>query len=324
MKLKLIFFVLILFASSGCFAVEKTTIRIGVLPFGTVNWELSVLQAERSDADLFQLDIQYVANPQAGKVALQSGAVDMIVSDWIWVSRQRSTGSDLSFYPYSNTAGALVVPEESKIYELQGLKGKKLGIAGGELDKNWLLLQALAIKKYQLDLNQSVEKIFAAPPLLNQQILNKRADAIINYWHYAARLEAQGYRQVINGQEIQQQLGITATVPSLGYVFKQSWGNSNRLALSNFFQAARQAKDRICTSDAAWQSIIPLTKTKEHKTQQILRRRYCDGRVNSWGTKEQQAAGQIYALLRKLSNNRLTGTAEYITPGTFWPEHQSK
>jgi NitT/TauT family transport system substrate-binding protein len=324
MKFNIFFVGLIVFSSSSCFAVEKTTIRIGVLPFGTVNWELSVLQAKSSSADLYQLDIQFVANPQAGKVALQSGAVDMIVSDWIWVSKQRSIDSDLTFYPYSNTAGALVVPAASNIRDLQSLKGKKLGIAGGELDKNWLLLQALALNKYQFDLNQSVEKIYAAPPLLNQQILQQRVDAVINYWHYAARLEAQGFRQIIDGQEIQQQLGIPATVPSLGYVFKQSWGNNHYPAIKRFFQDTRIAKESICTDDAAWQRIIPLTRIQDPKTQQILRKRYCAGRVNSWGLKEQQAAAQIYSLLRKLSNNRLTGTAEKITPGTFWSEHQGE
>ncbi len=92
----------------------------------------------------FQIEKVELANPEAGKIALQAGAVDMIVTDWIWVSRMRSEGKDFTFYPYSTASGSLMVPEKSAIRSLADLKGKRLGIAGGELDKNWLLLQALA------------------------------------------------------------------------------------------------------------------------------------------------------------------------------------
>ena len=91
--------------------------------------------------------------------------------------------------------------EKSPIHSIKDLKGKRLGIAGGELDKNWLLLQALAQKEH-LDLNASVEKTFGAPPLINEQIKQNRVDAVLNYWHFAARLEAQGYRQIIDGRGI--------------------------------------------------------------------------------------------------------------------------
>ena len=241
----------------------------------------------------------------------------MIVSDWIWVSRQRSAGFNLTFYPYSNTAGALVVNKQSNITSLPDLKGKRLGIAGGELDKNWLLLQALA-KKQDFDLNQVVEKVFAAPPLLNQELLQGRLDAIITYWHYAARLEAQGFQQIIDGKKIIQELGISVPVPPLGYVFKQSWAKQHQNAIKRFFRATQIAKNSICNSDSSWQQIIPLTKTNSTVTQQLLRERYCDGRIKPWGKQQQDAAQQIYLLLKKISNNKLTGGSEILQPGTFW------
>lgn len=319
MKFKVILFILPLLFSTHSFATEKTTIRLGVLAFGTVNWELATLKNQNLLQNAaFQLDIHPVANPQAGKIALQSGAVDIIVSDWVWVSRLRSTGSDLSFYPYSNTSGALVVPEISAIKTLNDLQGKKLGIAGGELDKNWLLLQALAQQQNQLDLNASVEKVYGAPPLLNQQILHGRVDAIINYWHFAAKLEAKGYKQIISGQEILQQLGIQVQVPTLGYVFNRSWAKLNKSIINEFLKSTQIAKNQLCQSDLAWQQILPLTRTKDTETQNKLRQRYCAGRIKQWGESEQQAATKIYSLLRKLSNNRLTGNSENLQANTFW------
>ena len=318
MKFNVFFIGLCLFASCNTFAAEKTTIRIGVQASGTLEWELSAIQDDPhvKSAD-FQPEIQHVANAEAGKIALQSGVVDMIISDWIWVSSLRATGADFTFYPYSNTSGALVVAEKSPIHSIKDLAGKRLGIAGGELDKNWLLLQALA-QKEQLDLNASVEKTFGAPPLINEQIKQNRVDAVLNYWHFAARLEAQGYRQIINGRGILNGLGLNEDVPGIGFVFKQSWAEKHKQALNSFFKASKQAKQRLCTSDAAWQKVIPLTQTDDLATQTKLRQGYCEGGIEQWGQKEQQAAALIYKMLRTLSNNQLTGKSAYLQPGTFW------
>ena len=40
-------------------------------------------------------------------VALQGGAVDLIVTDWFWVSRQRNEGRLFSFVPHSMAAGLI-------------------------------------------------------------------------------------------------------------------------------------------------------------------------------------------------------------------------
>jgi len=318
MNVKIFLIGLALLVTGSSFATEKTTIKIGVLAFGTVDWELSALQDDPQSASAdFELQVQRLANPEAGKIALQSGAVDMIVTDWIWVSRMRANGADFSFYPYSTTSGALMVAKDSPIQSLQDLKGKRLGIAGGELDKNWLLLQALA-QQDQLDLDKDVEKVFGAPPLLNEQLKQKRVDAVLNYWHFAARLEAEGYRQIIDGKGILKALGITENAPGIGYVFKQSWAMSHKVAVNHFLQASQEAKARLCSDDAAWQKIIPLTQAKDTATQAKLRQRYCEGRIEHWGETEQQAAGRLYPLLRKLSKQQLTGTAENVQAGTFW------
>ena len=84
------------------------------------------------------------ASNDAADVALMGEAVDGIVEDWLWVSRQRAEGVPLTFIPYSSSVGALMVPADGSIDSLADLEGKRLGIAGGPLDKSWLLIQALA------------------------------------------------------------------------------------------------------------------------------------------------------------------------------------
>jgi NitT/TauT family transport system substrate-binding protein len=308
------------FIAFDCFAANKPTIRIGVQATGTLAWELAVMQADDQAKNLaFSIETHPIANAEAGKIALQSGAVDIIVSDWIWVSRMRSDGADFTFYPYSTTSGTLMVPENSPIHAIKDLKGKRLGVAGGELDKNWLLIQAVA-QQEQLDLNASVEKVFGAPPLINEQLKQGRVDAALNYWHFGAKLEAQGYRQVIDGKGLIKGLGIPENVPALGYVFKESWAAKHKESLKSFFQASKKAKKSLCSSGSDWKSVVPLTQADDVATQNKLRQRYCEGDINQWGSAEQQAAERIYALLRKVSNNQLTGKSEHLQPGTFWAQ----
>ncbi|WP_020483535.1 ABC transporter substrate-binding protein [Methylomonas sp. MK1] len=297
---------------------EKPTIRIGTMAAGTLNWELAAMRNQGLlDKAEFSVENIAVANQQAGKVTLQAGSVDVIVSDWIWTSSMRSTGTNLSFYPFSDTSGVLLVPADSPIKSLADLKGKKLGIAGGELDKNWLLLQALG-QQQQLDLNAGVEKIYGAPPLLSQQLLEKRVDALLTFWQFAAHLEAQGYRVLLTGEDIIRQLGISEIVPSIGYVFKQDWADQHKSAFKQFLSLSKQAHDTLCNSDTEWQKIVPLTDATSTEEQQKLRERYCRGRVEQWGATQQNAAAKIYTLLHQLSNNKLTGASGQLQAGTFW------
>ncbi|MBE0437789.1 MAG: ABC transporter substrate-binding protein [Methylomicrobium sp.] len=323
MKKQLHFLWLGLLFSLNSFATEPVTIRLGILEFGTAAWEVQTLQSAKLDeSGQFKLTIHPLANPEAGKIALQSGAVDIIVSDWIWVSKLRSTGADYTFYPYSNVSGGLVVTENSPIKTLNDLKDKRLGIAGGELDKNGLLMQAVFQQQGNSDIASSIEKVYGAPPLLNQQMLSNRLDAVMTYWHFAAKLEAQGYRQIIDGQALIKTLGIEEEVPTLGYVFKQSWAERHKQALTGFLQATRQARALLCESDETWQKILPLTQTDDTHTQSVLRKRYCEGTVKQWGGQEKNAANRIYRILKTVSHNKLTGKDDNLQPGTFWVADQ--
>ncbi len=300
-------------------ANQKTMIRLGVLAYGTVNWELNTLKQQGLlETEQYKLKIIPMASPQAGKVALLSGSVDMIVADWVWVSRQRSVGNDYSFYPYSNTTGALVVKNDSPVKQLSDLKKKKLAVAGGELDKNYLLLAAVMQKQGLTDVLNSLQKVYGAPPLLAHQLQQGRADALLTYWHYAARLESEGYRVLLTGSDLLQQLAVRQQVPSIGYVFNATWANQHKASVLAFLDKSKQMKNSLCSDDKTWQGIQTLTHAKTTQEDALLRQRYCAGRIDSWGKAEWLAAETIYQALKKASDNRLTGTVKTIFPGTFW------
>ena len=96
--------------------VNAQTIKIGSLQYGSVNWELKLIkELELDKKNNFDLQIVELASKNAAAVALQGGAVDLIVTDWFWVSRQRNEGRLFSFVPHSMAAGGLIASTNSKI-----------------------------------------------------------------------------------------------------------------------------------------------------------------------------------------------------------------
>ena len=117
----------ILLIGGGASEILAEKLRVGVLKFGTVNWELNVIQHHGfAKSEGVELEVVKLATKNATAVALQSGSVDMIVTDWVWVSRQRAEGEDLSFFPYSLAVGSLIVAKGSGIQSFRDLQGKKL------------------------------------------------------------------------------------------------------------------------------------------------------------------------------------------------------
>jgi NitT/TauT family transport system substrate-binding protein len=294
-------------------------INLAVLQFGTVNWELDVIKRHGLDqAEGFTLEARKMAGKQATMVALQAGSVDIAVSDWIWVSRQRSNGKFFTFAPYSTALGGLVIPQGSDITSLKDLHGAKIGIAGGPLDKSWLLLQALALKESGSGLVKSLIPVFAAPPLLNQQLLQGRIDAVLNFWPYVARLEAIGMKPLISVQEITRGLGIKSNVPFVGYVFDESWAKHNPELIQGFLHATTKAKQILQQSNREWERIRPLMKAPDEATFIALRDGFRAGIPVHWGMQEHQAAEQLFKILSNIGGKKLVGNATRLAQGTFW------
>lgn len=323
LRFKTPFLLLICVFLYACSDSEKTitnnsSIKIAALKYGTVNWTLETIKANELDTkNGFELTVQSLASTQASKIALQANAADIIAADWTWVARQRGHSYDYLFAAYSSSAGSLMVPEDSPINNIQDLVGKKLGIAGGPLDKNWLLLRALALKE-GIDLDTQVNKVFGAPPLLNNLIKQGELDALINFWHYSARLKVKGYRQLLTTHDSIHKLGINGTVPILGFVFREQWANENTSALNGFLTASKEAALLLCTSDSHWNAILPLTRTDDKPTQELLRRDYCAGRVTQFTEDDKTAIQKIYRILATTGGAKLVGSVEQLDKQLFW------
>ncbi|HYH37841.1 MAG TPA: ABC transporter substrate-binding protein [Azospirillum sp.] len=311
---------LLLVTLAGSEAAERPLLTIGVLKFGTASWELDTIRANRLDEEGgFALKLVELASNQATQVALQARAVDMIVTDYLWVARQRATGEALSFLPHSAAVGSLMVPASSPIKDIADLRGRRIGVAGTPLDKSWLLLKAYARERHGLDLDADSRPAFAAPPLLNQKVASGELDAALNFWPYAARLEAQGMRAVIGVDELMRALGATVAVPAVGFTFREEWAKANPALLAGFAAASEKAKRILATSDAAWERLRPIMQAEDDATWARLRDRYRAGIPTRWGDAERAEGAKLYALLARLGGRELVGDAPTLPEGTFWP-----
>src|ERR1700726_3435849 len=180
---------------SGARAADR--IRLVAQRTGSLAWELDVIKAHGLDKKA-NLDIETLelASTEAGKIALKGGSADIIVSDWTWVARERALGDALVYYPYLSTLGAVMAPARSPIRDIADLKGKKIAVAGGPIDKSWLLLRALGLRS-GLDLKAQTTVVYGAPPLLSEKALQGETDATLTFWNFCADLESKGYTRPI-------------------------------------------------------------------------------------------------------------------------------
>lgn len=302
--------------NSDASAADK--LRIAAQKTGTFAWELGIIRSRGLDksADL-DIEVTELASPEAAKIALAGGAADMILTDWLWVARERSLGAKLVFSPYSTALGALMVPANSPVKSLADLKGRKIAVAGGPLDKSWLLLQALS-RASNLDLKSATDVIYGAPALLYQKTLNGEADANLNYWTFCAALEARGFRRLIGMDEVETRLGAKDRVAMVGYVFSESFAQRAQNALTRFFEIAREAREALAKSDADWAEIGRQAGAETSAQVALYRRTYVEGIPRRSIDAEFADASALYRVLVNAGGSDLVGPAAELDPAVYY------
>lgn len=296
---------------------ETPVLRASVLKFGTVNWELDTITHHGLDtAQGFDLEVQGVAGSSAAQIAFQGGETDVIVSDWLWVARQRAAGRDYVFIPYSKAVGGVMVNQDSPAQSLADLKGAKIGIAGGPLDKSWLILRAYAEKTHGMDLAGETEQVFGAPPLIFKSALSGEVGAAINFWHFMAKMEAAGMRTLIDVAEAATDLGLDPETPLLGYVVTGEMLREQPDLVNGLAAASRAAKDMLASDDAEWDRLRERMNAKTDAEFEALKAGFRAG-IPAPGPVDEAAAARMLALMAELGGEALIGEATELPQGTF-------
>jgi NitT/TauT family transport system substrate-binding protein len=294
------------------------TLRVASLRFGSLSWLLETMRAE-GIADKLGLTITVVdvATNQAGPVALLSGEAEVIVSDWPWALRQRAMGEQVKFAPYSSALGAVMVAPDSPVKTLADLKGKRLGVAGGAIDKSWLLLRAYSRQELGTDIAELALPSYGAAPLITEETRSGRLDAVLNFWTYAARLQGDSYRTVIGMDDVLKGLGIDPVPSMVGFVWREETEQAKSAEIAAFLAAVEQTNAVLATSDTAWDRIRSLVKPESDAEFAAIKAYYRAGIPGPWTGAETKAAEKLTQVLVDVGGAQLLGSDTQFDPKLF-------
>lgn len=299
-------------------AADLPAIRVGTLENGTVSWELETIRSRGLDtANGFRLELLPLAGNPATQVAMQGGEVDSIVSDLLWVAQQRGAGADFVFLPYSTSVGGLMVGKDSPVRSLADLKGQQIGIAGGPVDKSWLILRAWSMKDGGEDIGKSTTQVFGAPPMIRNALESGEVAAAINFWHFQAKMQAAGARQIIDINDAARDLGLDPATPLLGYVLRESWIKDHPDAARGLARASAEAKAILGKDDSAWESLRPIMNAADDAEFAALRDGWRAG-IPASQKVDAAAAQKMFGVMAGLGGEELTGGLKELPQGLFW------
>ena len=302
--------------ASGAEAADR--LRIAIQKTGTASWEIELIKARGLDkAANLEIETTELASKEAGKVALEGGAVDMIVDDWLWAARERALGDKLLFTPYSSALGAVMAPKDSSVHTLADLAGRSIGVAGGPIDKSWLLLRAAALGA-GLDLAKNAWPTYAAPPLIAEKLVQGETETALEFWNFCADLEARGFRRAIEMADVEKALGATGPVAMTGYVFSESFAASHKDALRRYFAALAEARKILAQDPTAWAPIKARLHLKDDAALEVYRQRYLDGVPKRTIAEEAADARTLYRRLTEIGGPEIVGDSKELDVGLFY------
>ena len=268
-------------------------------------------------ADL-DIETTELASTDAGKVALVGGAADMVVGDWLWVARERGLGDKLLFTPYSSALGAVMTPKDSPVHTLADLAGRSIGVAGGPIDKSWLLLRAAALARRASTSPRMRGRPTARRRSSRRNLPRARPRRRSNSGISAPNSRGAGFRRAIEMADVEKALGASGPVAMTGYVFSESFAASHKDALKRFFAAAAEARKILAQDPSAWAPIKARLNLKDDQALEVYRQRYLDGVPKRTVAEEAADARVLYRRLAEIGGKELVGEAKELDAGLFY------
>lgn len=236
-------------------AQGRAVVRAGLQASGTFSWMLHAIEYFGIDDELgLQIEASTYATKEAAELALMAGDVDVTVDDFVNVVLMRSRGIPVrAVYPYSLALGGVLVRQDSDIRSIADLRGKVIAAASLS-DKSLLILRTLAVSRYGFDPQYDSETISAAAPLMTELALRGEVDAVLPFWHFAARMVGSGqFREIATVHGMLEEMGLSSQLPNLVLLARD---DMDRGVLATFLRALDLAAERMKHDDGVWDSIL--------------------------------------------------------------------
>ncbi len=213
----------------------------------------------------------------------------------------------------------------SPIRTLPDLRGHKLGVAGGPYDKSWLVVRAAAKLTSGIDLAAETQIAYGAPPLLGAKLTQGELDAVLTFWNFAAKLEANGCQEILSVAQCANALGLPDHLNLIGFVFHEDWAQANRPAIDGFLAAVDDAKRLLTTSpsgadglDGEWQAVRPLMDAAADPLFVRLKERFRAGIAPIDAAAQEAAAARLFTILQETGGARAMDGLDRLPTGIFW------
>jgi NitT/TauT family transport system substrate-binding protein len=210
-----------------------------------------------------------------------------------------------------------MVRSDSPLRGIADLKGHLLAIAGGPLDKSWLIVQAAATRQ-GINLKRDATLVYGAPPLIAQKLHQGEVEASLNFWNFCAGLETQGYRRIFEVRDAEAALGVTEPVALIGYAFSEQFAADHPGAIDRFITAAQKADDIMLRSDQEWNALRPLMNASDDRTFAAYRERTREGIPRRSIAAEEADARALFEALASTGGAELVGPSQELDPGLYY------
>jgi NitT/TauT family transport system substrate-binding protein len=181
-----------------------------------------------------------------------------------------------------------------------------------------MIVRAAGKRENGIDLADTADLAYAAPPLLSANLAQGGLDAVLTYWNFVAALEVEGFRPLVAVSACAVELGLPPHPPLIGYVFKEAWAQKNPRLIDSFLAASAAAEDLLVRSDAAWDAIRPLMHAEDDRLFAHLKGGFRAGVVHSSPSVEVAAADRLFSILYAAGGKSATAGLSRLPSGVFW------
>ena len=242
----------------------------------------------------------------------------MILSDWLWVARERSLGDSLVFYPSSSTLGAVMVTANSPIKAIADLKGKKLARRRRPARQELAPAAGARAPLRRRPAQRGDDRLRRAAAAVAKGAAGRErrhADVL----EFLRRTRRPGHEARDRHGRRDEEPRRQGPVAIVGFVFDGNWAARNRVGgrplprchAPGQGNPRRTPRPNGSGSARASASAIP-------KALAIYRERYREGIPHRPIAEEEADARALYQVLAEVGGTDLVGTASELDTGTFY------